>query len=95
MKGLSVLKQQYGNRVIYEYNMGTIQIATMFFPDGRSKRTTYIVRTHFNQVIGKIDFSKDKHFETQEQAEKHILREFKKHIKDIGYHLGLWKQTTF
>lgn len=91
MKGLHIIKGRYGHSAMWEYVMGCIDIATVWFPDGRAKRTDYVVRLHFNQIRGKPDFTKDKRFENIDLATKYIEREFKKHINAIGYELGLWK----
>lgn len=75
MSSIKWIEYQHTGYCIHTAIVGCIDIATVWFPH-KGKRDYYQVRLHFKQQRGKIDFSKDKHFETFEECKKYIHTEF-------------------
>lgn len=94
MSSLTYHYDKQPNRSAYDVRMGLVYIAHIWCPDKRANRDKFLVRLLYNQKVGSVDFSKDKQFDSLEQAKAHIERNFKSFIKDIGYSLGLWATRT-
>jgi hypothetical protein len=74
------IEYKHSGYCVYTARVGCVEIATIFSPH-KGKRDYYIVRLNFKQERGKVDFTKDKTFNTYDECERYIHDEFKKTLR--------------
>lgn len=83
MKGLTWIEYEHTGYCVHSAIIGCIDIATVWAPH-KGKRDYYQVRLNFKQERGKVDFSKDKRFDTMDECKKYINDEFAKCVNALN-----------
>lgn len=81
-----------GRHRYWDARVGCIDIAHIIGPR-KGERDYYIVRLTFVQERGSVDFTKDKHVATLEEAKRHILVNFRLMLRKLclNYDIVKWK----